>query len=227
MNKVVRSLLVLALAILGTAPLVWGQVTEAEMRALPVPPVKGYMRTKALAPGFDFGNYHLPLVSFFDLGTPLADDFVYVHYTGVAGRKIHVESVWGTTPIPPPGHDAQGNVTDACGHAHNSYGVWGKSDTGWRFLGGGSMSGVRQPGGPCVYPVKADGTFDTAANPFLARIGGVWGRQFLILDFTNNSTYTELVVGALSNTHGWGSCDAHGQFPACHEPSYIMLYTWP
>ena len=65
MNKVVGSLLVLALAVLGTAPLVWGQVTEAQMRALSMPPVKS-MRNKALAPGFDFG---VSSTGWDDLGT--------------------------------------------------------------------------------------------------------------------------------------------------------------
>ena len=55
-----------------------------------------------------------------------------------------------------------------------------------------------------------------------------WGTTFKELDWRNTSFYTELVVGALSNTHGWGTCPVPGgQFPACHEPSYVIGYTLP
>jgi hypothetical protein len=57
-----------------------------------------------------------------------------------------------------------------------------------------------------------------------ARYG--WGQDVLSLDFTGGTFFTELVVAAQSNTHGWGSCTvAPGTFKACREPSYIIGYT--
>jgi hypothetical protein len=54
-----------------------------------------------------------------------------------------------------------------------------------------------------------------------------WGKDFLNFDFTGNkSIYKEIVIGTLSNTHGWGSCNTPG-FKACHEPSWTIGYTLP
>jgi len=192
----------------------WSQASEAEMRAFPMPPAQGYARQKHLAFRGDYGNYLWPYLSYPNLNIDPPADYVYVRYTGISGKKIHVESVWGITGIPPSSQDG-----DNCGHAHNSYGVWVKyeipSKTGWLFLGGGGMSGARDASGSCVFSTKNN---LTTIDP---RFG--WGHEFLIFDFTGGTMYTELVVGALSNTHGWGSCGAF----ACHEPSYVMLYTWP
>ena len=62
-------------------------------------------------------------------------------------------------------------------------------------------------------------TFDTPLKSIDARFG--WGSGVLSFDFTGGTIYTELVVGVLSNTHGWGSCGAF----ACTEPSYVIGYT--
>ena len=83
------------------------------------------------------------------------------------------------------------------------------------------MSGVRE-GQRCVF--KTNGPL-AAVDP---RFG--WGSDFFRLDCRagNCGILTELVLGALSNTHGWGSCTvAPGAFPACTEPSYLIGYTLP
>lgn len=80
------------------------------------------------------------------------------------------------------------------------------------------MSGARNAQGKCVF---------SPDNPLAGldpRFG--WGDRFKSFDFRNVTYFKELVVGALSNTHGWGSC-RNDSFPACHEPSYIIGYTLP
>ncbi len=55
-----------------------------------------------------------------------------------------------------------------------------------------------------------------------------WGREYVRLDLPSNTVFTELVLGVLSNTHGWGSCTVPpGSFRACHEPSWSIGYTLP
>jgi hypothetical protein len=49
-----------------------------------------------------------------------------------------------------------------------------------------------------------------------------------MFDLRGNPFVKELVLGALSNTHGWGTCSVpSGSFPACYEPSYLIGYTLP
>ncbi len=57
-------------------------------------------------------------------------DYRYVRYTGVAGKKVWIYGAWGSTLIPPP----EGRA-DACGHAHASYGVWGRYEVPVWVLG--------------------------------------------------------------------------------------------
>jgi hypothetical protein len=80
------------------------------------------------------------------------------------------------------------------------------------------MSGVRNPDGKCVFATENDLT------DIDSRFG--WGTTFKSYNFA--SFVTDIVVGALSNTHGWGFCTVpSGSFVACHEPSYIIGYTLP
>src|SRR3954451_11483418 len=118
------------------------------MRTFPMPPPQGYAQTKAFAYGGDYGYYLLPPSSSWGTGSA-AGDYNYVRYDGVAGKDVWIYGAWETTPVPP----AAGSV-DACGHAHASYGVWARYEflclRGWVFVGGGGMSGVRNPAGQCV-----------------------------------------------------------------------------
>jgi hypothetical protein len=81
------------------------------------------------------------------------------------------------------------------------------------------MSGIRNPAGKCVL------TPDNPLRTIDPRFG--WGETFKSFDLRGPTFITDLVVGALSNTHGWGSCTVPSGFRACHEPSYIIGYTLP
>ena len=191
-----------------------------------MPPVQRYAAQKLFAYTGDYGYYLFPYQSESSTGIG-PGDYVYVRYTGISGKKVYVYGAWGTTPIPPPQRLPDGRIGDSCYHAHNSYGVWAKYSiggidfgfvyippiTGWLFLGGGGRSGTRGASGACILS-----TTNTLTS-IDSRFG--WGQEFLSFDFTGGTIYTELVVGVLSTTHGWGSCGAF----ACHEPSYVIGYT--
>jgi hypothetical protein len=209
--------------IVASAGAAFGQASEAEMRMFPMPPPQGYDQTKSFAYGGDYGYYLVPSSSSFGTGAN-AGDYRYVSYSGVAGKDVWIYGAWGTTPIPAPSGGG-----DACDHAHASYGVWARYEhrfafvtlRGWIFAGGGGMSGVRDGAGRCVLSVT---------NPLSmidSRFG--WGSQYLHFDLRSSDFIKELVVGVLSDTHGWGSCTLPlGQtFPACHEPSWAIAYTLP
>jgi hypothetical protein len=54
------------------------------------------------------------------------------------------------------------------------------------------------------------------------------GKELVEVNCANTSAciWKEVVVGAASNTHGWGSCTPPaGEFKACIEPSYLIAYT--
>jgi hypothetical protein len=223
-----------ALAVILSTTLSFGQASQSEMQGFPIPPPSGFVATKTFAYVGDYGYYTAPTSSMPGQSAN-ASDYKYVHYSGVDGKRVWVYGAWGSTMIPAP---AAGG--DACFHAHASYGVWGKSEislvffadfvlwSGWGFLGGGGMSGKRNASDKCV--------FDTN-NPTASldpRFG--WGQMFQAFDFRQPQNflflfrrrYKELVVGALSNTHGWGSCNVPSNtFQACFEPSYIIGYTLP
>jgi hypothetical protein len=206
----------------------FGQASESEMRVFPMPPLEGYAHEKVFAYTGDYGYYSVPLSSS-EGGGIGADDYRYVKYSNLSGKKVYIYGAWGTTRISEPKVDSTGNIiADNCGHAHTSYGVWGRYEIkffgttfrGWKFLGGGSMSGVREgsPGrwGRCVH--KVDNPLKSLPDKRFA-----WGQDFLSFDFTGGSFYKELVLAVQSNTHGWGSC---GKF-ACREPSWAIAYTLP
>lgn len=220
MKRVLGCMAIIGVSLSFISP-AYGQASEAEMKSFPIPPASGYAQVKNFDYVGDYGYYLLPSSS--SPGTEAkAKDYKYVRYTGVSGKKVYLYGTWGNTSIPAPSGGA-----DACGHAHSSYGVWGKYDfsvgfvhlKGWQFLGGGGMSGVRNPQGNCVMRV------DNPLKSIDSRFG--WGKDFLNFDFTGNkSIYKEIVIGTLSNTHGWGSCNMAG-FKACHEPSWTIGYTLP
>ncbi|GAB4176072.1 MAG: hypothetical protein Fur006_06880 [Coleofasciculaceae cyanobacterium] len=213
-----------ATALLSFISPVYGQASESEIKKFPMPPSKGYAVTKNFTRVGDYGYYLQPLSS--SPGqTNTAKDYQYVRYTGVSGKRVTIYGAWGNTSIPDPYYDPiRGRWVDACEHAHSSYGVWGKYELlfirRWVFLGGGGKSGKRDSRGRCV-PVV-----DNRLKTIDPRYG--WGKDVLTLDFRSNTTIKEVVIGALSNTHGWGSCTVpSGAFPACFEPSWIIAYTHP
>jgi hypothetical protein len=203
--------------------------SEAEMRTFPMPPPQGYAETKTFGYAGDYGYYLVPSSSSYGQGTG-ASDYYYVLYDGVAGKDVWIYGAWGVTPIPAPS-----GGRDACGHAHTSYGVWARDERRrwfgfpflfvnlepWIFVGGGGMSGVRNAAGQCVLKTM---------NP-LSALDPVfgWGNSALHLDLRGTPYITQLVLGVLSNTHGWGSCTPPPPltFPACHEPSWAIAYTLP
>jgi hypothetical protein len=231
----VRTMLVAgAVSALVTAPAARGQASQAEMSHFPMPPAGGYHATKTFAFVGDFGYFTAPPMSVYDINAIDAGDYRYVRYRGVAGKKVYLYGAWGPNTPPPPSGDA-----DACQHTHMSYGVWahwsltlpwfGPFDTGaersrtidgWMLAGGGGMSGARNSAGECVHRT------DNPLGEIDERFG--WGDDFEFFDLRSVPFITELVVGALSNTHGWGTCIVPpGSFTACREPSYIIGYTLP
>jgi hypothetical protein len=196
-----------------------GQASESEMRAFPMPPTQGYTHTKSFAYAGDYGYFLTPSVSQPGANAG-ASDYRYVRYTGVRGKDLWLYGTWGDpSAIPPPSGGA-----DACPHAHTSYGVWARYSVlflrFWRFIGGGGMSGMRDSSGRCVFRTN---------NPLAAidpRYG--WGSEALHLTPASTAYITDVVLGVLSNTHGWGTCSvAPGQFKACHEPSWAIAFTLP
>lgn len=199
------------------------QATAAEMSGFPMPPPSGFFATKTFGFVGDYGYYTAPSSSVPGISAgPSA--YRYVRYRGVAGKRVYVYGAWGPTAIPAPVGRA-----DACEHAHASWGVWARWEfsfplvgtfSGWTRAGGGGMSGTRNSAGNCVFRT------DTPLARIDPRYG--WGETFRAFDLRGAGYVTDLVVGALSNTHGWGSCTVpSGTFRACYEPSYIIGYTLP
>lgn len=205
------------------------QASPSEMSAFPMPPPTGFAAVKTFRFAGDYGYYTAPETAVAGVSAA-ASDYRYVWYRGVTGMRVTVYGTWGPTPVPPPS-----GGRDACGHAHTSWGVWARwefslpffgllSDrrwtmSQWTLLGGGGMSGVRNAEGRCVFtPDNPLRTIDPAFG---------WGQTQKSFDLRRMPFIKDLVVGVLSNTHGWGSCRPSGGFVACHEPSRIRGYTLP
>jgi hypothetical protein len=221
---IARLVLVLAaLVALAAARVALGQASEAEMSAFPMPPPSGYHATKTFGYVGDYGYYTAPSARPGATANPA--DYTYVRYLGVRGKKVYLYGAWGPSSIPPPTGGG-----DACGHTHASYGVWARwslglpwlfrTFEGWYLAGGGGMSGQRDASGKCVHRT------DNPLGAFDPRFG--WGDDFEVFDLRGFTFVRELVLGALSNTHGWGTCTVPpATFPACVEPSYLIGYTLP
>lgn len=212
-----------ALATLAAPSDAHAQASQAEMAAFPMPPPSGYFAQKSFAYAGDYGYYTAPPSAVYGMNSN-AGDYKYVRYTGVSGKRVFVYGAWGpSVPPDPPGE------ADACGHSHSSWGAWARWSLsipgygtlgGWTMIGGGGMSGERNAQNKCVQKT------DTDLASIDPRFG--WGTTFKEFDLRNSTFYKEIVVGALSNTHGWGTCSVPANaFPACHEPSYIIGYTLP
>jgi hypothetical protein len=212
-----------AAVLLATATPSFGQASSIEMNQFPMPPPTGYAATKHFSYAGDYGVFVAPTSAVAGT-TANASDYKYVRFSGIGNKRVTVYGAWGTTPIP-----SATATADACGHSHVSYGVWTRWEfrirffrriSGWIPLGGGGMSGIRNAQGQCVFRT------DTPFASIDPRFG--WGLTALSFDFRGTTYFRDLVVGALSNTHGWGSCTVpSGTFKACHEPSYIVGYTLP
>jgi hypothetical protein len=217
-----------------------GQVSRETMLGWSKPPVTDFLEVKSFQYVGDYGYY---LASDYatrpeghedheghEHGT---SDLAWYRYTGTAGKRTYIYAAWGTTPIPPPGVRTDGVRYDNCGHAHVSYGVWaretvkktipfGTQSSRWVFFGGGSQVGERLQNGTCRVSIK---------NPYTAIPGLTWGEDFLSVDggvrrsFGTTRQYTELVIGAQANTHGWGTCE--NPTAGCFEPVYVIAYTLP
>jgi hypothetical protein len=227
-----RISILIGTSLFGMARISWGQASESEMKAFPMPPNQGYTLEKAFNFPGDY-EYDLSPSSAFPGGGSRPEDYDYIRYTGLSGKRVFVYGAWGTTPVAPPSRNARGEVVDACEHAHASYGVWGKSSiplpiikfpriefSSWVFLGGGGMSGKRNEAGQCI----------VSTNNRLKAIDArySWGQDSLSFDFTNGTLFTELVMAVQANTHGWGSCTVGtGEFKACREPAYFIAFTLP
>lgn len=212
--------IVCVLTIAATEP-GWGQATPGEMASFPMPP--NYVRNTK---NFQFaGDYLYELVENYavfptDTGP---NTYAYIRYTGLAGKNINI---WPrvATSIPVP--DLRG---DACAHTHMSYGVWARFElnvagiriSGQPFIGGGGMSGVRNPQGVCELKVQNNLT------SFSPAFG--WGSDFTTFNVMPNQTFIkELIVGASVPTHGWGTCAPQpGGFSACFEPVRVNVWTLP
>jgi hypothetical protein len=214
---------------IGLAPRAFAQATEAEMRAFSIPRLF-YDAEKQFNFIGDYAYLHLPLGSSPSKSSG-PDDYQYVRYTGVAGKRVILYAAWDGPEVPPP-HFHNGEVHDSCEHAHTSYGVWAKhrirrlpsgSFIFWEFLGGGGKSGVRLADGSCSVQVDNRYKRDFPNLPAFS-----WGRDYLDVDLRQNTTVVELILATLSNTHGWGNCppDENG-FTACHEQSWAIAYTLP
>jgi hypothetical protein len=178
------------------------------MRTFPMPPPQGYAETKTFGYAGDYGYYLVPSSSSYGQGAD-ASDYYYVSYDGVAGKDVWIYGAWGVTPIP-----AASGGADACGHAHTSYGVWARFE-------------YRRWFGFPFWFVSLDQQTMNPLSSFSPQFG--WGNSALHLDLRGTPYITQLVLGVLSYTHGWGSCTLPpGEtFPACHEPSWAIAYTLP
>lgn len=222
MNRMTEALVLAVCLVAIFASRAFTQASAEEMNTFPMPPPSGYEATKVFAYAGDFGYYTAPMPSVYSTGSG-PSDYRYVRYTNLNGKRIYLYGAWGPTPI------TATESGDGCGHAHASYGVWVRYEvsilffrlSGWVRVGGGGMSGVRE-GERCVF---------TTSGPLAevdSRFG--WGSTFFQFSCLANNCgiLRDLVLGVLSNTHGWGSCTVPpGSFPACTEPSYLIGYTLP
>jgi hypothetical protein len=213
------------------APPCWAQASEAEMRAFPMPPIKGWDVVSPMNGGTNqwYGYWMRPLTPRSTTGGGAADDYSYVIFWGqgiVNGRTGVFWDDWRPTYIPPPQGEA-----DGCFHTHVSYGVWGYANVWnpfganykqWKFLGGGGMSGMRDANGKCVH--HADNPLKNT-DP---RFG--WGDDVTTISLRPPCTfifcttyYDYIMLGVLNNTHGTGDCGAF----ACIEPGVIDGYAVP
>ena len=86
MEKLVRCLLLIGVGFLIMAGTSWSQASESEMRAFPMPPVEGYVAQKTFAYTGDYGYYTFPRQAESSTGIG-PEDYVYVRYTGISGKK--------------------------------------------------------------------------------------------------------------------------------------------
>jgi hypothetical protein len=237
-----KSALTLSVAfLLSSIASCWAQASEAQMQAFPMPPQNGYSATSTWNQQPYYGYFLKPYPSRQTPGAGAATDYSYVAYwgQGTQGTTAVFWGAWGNTVIPPP--EPPPKSGDSCYHAHVSYGVWALvlrrlrfffcnwgSYYTWTFVGGGGLSGERDPARPGVPDAARQCRFKTnnVNSNSVPALG--WGKEALVIDtrqpvrrsWYEEDTYIYFVVGVLNSTHGWGTC---GTF-ACIEPGWILGY---
>jgi hypothetical protein len=219
--------LFLVVGVATATPQASAQLPPSEIRMFPIPPARGFLKTK---------NFQFPGDYLYDLASNYAtfpssvgpDSFVYYQYTGLTGKNI---SIWPrvVTPVPPPTRSPNGTIiSDACAHLHLSYGVWARFDvnvagtrvTGQTLVGGGGMSGVRNPQDICE--LRTQNSLVTLSPAY------GWGSDFTSFNVSPSQTFVkELIVGVSAPTHGWGTCAPFLGFRACFEPVMVNVWTLP
>jgi hypothetical protein len=213
----------------GTAA---AQYSEAEMRAMIVPPA-AWDAGKNMSgnTGNWYGYFFRPSV-----GHPTGpQDMSWAVYNGDGITQGGTGVFWGDwgNPVAPPVNPNDPNSPDSCSHTHVSYGVWGLqrvririlwidlTTVSWAYLGGGTKSGVRV-NGRCEH--KADNPLKNI-DP---RYG--WGVDAVVFNLhpfcvgVSCTAYDAVALGVVNMSHGSGDCP--GVF-ACTSPGWLLGYTVP
>jgi hypothetical protein len=204
----------------------FAQATPSELKAFVMPPPQGFAQQKTFNAIGDSGYFQVPY-SASPGGGIEQKDYQFVRYNNVkVGKKLTIWADWFSAIDAPVYDPASGEFLDGCQHTHLSYGVWGRWEVktmfglseGWVYLGGGSMSGMRDAANNCVHVVN---------NPLRRldpRFG--WGNERLEFDVNvTYSFYKDFAIGVQANTHGSGTCTVPaGQFKACLEPAWAEAF---
>ena len=237
-----RSFVAMVTALLLITDAAQAQPTEAELRAFPVPPAKGWDAVSVMNGQTTqwYGYLVRPTKSHPTGDSTQPQEFSWVLYAGDGirnGKTGVFWGDWGTYAVPPPGppDPMTGEIPDGCFHTHVTYGVWGRQRTTqaqilpwgttvsvrWVYLGGGGKSGVRTADGQCAHSV------DNSLKQFGAEFG--WGVDMLTVDLKpfctwfRCVTYDFIALAVLNASHGVGDCGAF----ACTEPGWELGYTVP
>jgi hypothetical protein len=209
----IRNYGVAATATLAIAAFVHSQPTKAQVKAMSVPR-PAYNVTTSLDYVGDYGYYNLGSLTSMPTNADLSDPsrWKWVRYTNPA----NVRSIWAWAAI----------GDGACGHAHISWGLWGKyaykiagfNIVKWTWLGGATQSGDVGANGSCVWNVN-----NSMQQAFGENYG--WGDNYLNVNANvigASFKYTEFVLGSISVSHGSVSCPPTNY---CSHPTYSILYS--
>jgi hypothetical protein len=201
-----------ALAMTATAH---AQPTKAQVQGMAVP-LLSYNVTTSLDYVGDYGFYTLGSLTSLPFNADLSNPSLWkwVRYKNPA----NVRNIWAWAA----------NGDGACGHAHISWGLWGRYSyriaslplTKLVWLGGATQSADTGPNGSCLWNVK---------NSFQQTFGEDygWGDNYLNVNITSRGSgfkYTEFILGSFSVSHGAASCPPTNY---CSHPTYSVLYSVP
>jgi hypothetical protein len=84
--------------------------------------------------------------------------------------------------------------------------------------GSPGLIGQRDSANRCVFKV------DNGLARVDPRFG--WGQEYAILDLRGRSDVTDVVVGVLANTHGWGTCElpTPTSFLGCRQAAWAQAW---